>query len=118
MAEAAQIADLAASIVQKIIDYWGAVKITSGHRSPAVNKAVKGSPTSQHCRGEAADFKPLEADIDLVFKWIVKESGIKFGQAILEKVGGAAWIHISLPRKDKPNQQALTYDGKAYKFYC
>ena len=32
------------------------VVITSGYRSPAVNRAVKGSPTSRHPLGQAADF--------------------------------------------------------------
>ena len=31
------------------------VQITSGYRCTEVNKLVGGSPTSQHCRGEAAD---------------------------------------------------------------
>ncbi|NKB82655.1 MAG: DUF882 domain-containing protein [Nitrospirales bacterium] len=31
------------------------IHITSGYRSPAVNKAVRGSPTSQHCFGQAVD---------------------------------------------------------------
>jgi len=29
--------------------------ISSGYRSPDVNKLVGGSPTSQHCEGKAAD---------------------------------------------------------------
>lgn len=31
--------------------------ITSGYRSPELNKAVGGSATSQHCHGQAADIK-------------------------------------------------------------
>jgi zinc D-Ala-D-Ala carboxypeptidase len=31
------------------------IVVTSGYRSPAVNHAVGGKETSQHCRGEAAD---------------------------------------------------------------
>jgi len=43
------------------------VRITSGYRAPAVNQAVKGSPTSQHMKGEAVDMKadhkaPIERD--------------------------------------------------------
>lgn len=120
--EAAHLADLASTILQPIRDYWGGIWITSGFRGAEVNKAVGGSPTSQHCKGEAADFKPLEANIDVVFRWLVRESGIFYGQAILEKVGHGVdkkeWIHVSIPRKDKPNYMALTYNGKEYAKYA
>jgi uncharacterized protein YcbK (DUF882 family) len=33
------------------------IRVTSGYRSPEVNRAVRGSPTSQHLKGEAADIK-------------------------------------------------------------
>ena len=35
------------------------VKITSGYRCPAHNKAVGGAPNSQHCLGIAADIQVL-----------------------------------------------------------
>ena len=31
-----------------------AIVVTSGYRSPAVNQAIGGKVTSQHCKGEAA----------------------------------------------------------------
>lgn len=113
----AEISKLAATILQIIRDYWGGIWVPSGYRSQAVNKAVGGSPTSQHLKGQAADIVPLEANIDMVFRWIVRESCLHYGQAILEKVGGKEWIHVSLPRKDKPNHVALTYNGKEYAPY-
>lgn len=116
--EAAKIADLATSLLQPIRDHWGGLYVTSGFRSAAVNKKVGGSKASQHKDGEAADFKPLEADIDKVFEWIIRKSGLHFGQCILEKVGAKQWIHISLPRKGKGNYMALKYDGKAYSPYA
>lgn len=108
------LADLATAILQPIRNQWGGLWVTSGFRSLEVNKKVGGTPSSQHRKGEAADFKPLEADIVQVFKWIVHKSGLHYGQVILEP----SWIHISLPRKDKPNYMALTYDGKEYKAYA
>lgn len=108
---------LAASLLQPIRDYWGPLRITSGYRSPSVNQLVGGSATSQHAIGEAADFIPLNSDLDVVYDWIVKMSGLKFGQCISENKNGRRWIHISLPREGKPNQQALVYDGKGYKPY-
>lgn len=109
---------LAEDLLQPIRDRFGAIDISSGFRSPAVNRAVGSkNPYSQHIKGEAVDFIP-KASLTEVFDWIVKESGLQFGQCIMERVGRKAWIHISLHRAGKPNQQALTYNGKEYKIYA
>jgi hypothetical protein len=68
--------------------------------------------------GQAADIVVPGHRLEDVFAWIVKESGLPFGQAILEGPGGkVSWIHISLGEpwraKDK-SRQALTWDGKTY----
>jgi hypothetical protein len=99
--------ELAQGILQPVRDRWGRIKVNSGYRSAEVNAAVGGSLRSQHLHGEAADIVPLDADIYEVFQWIRDESGIDYGQLILEKKGGAYWIHISLPRPDGRNLQAL-----------
>lgn len=45
-------------VLQPLRDHYGQpVKISSGYRCPALNKAVGGVPTSQHMRGQAADIK-------------------------------------------------------------
>lgn len=111
-------------LLEPIREKWGPLRITSGYRSPAVNAVVGGSKTSQHLLGEAADFVPIgisrpsivyaglsPVSREEVFLWLIKESGLKWGQVILEPT----WIHISLPRQAKPNQVALTFDGKNYK---
>lgn len=80
--------------------------VTSGYRSPEVNRAVGGSPHSEHMTGSAVDFicpgfgSPLE-----VCKAIAA-SGISFNQLIHEF---GAWTHIS--RSDAPKLQILTIDG-------
>lgn len=102
-------------LFQPTRDRWGKIRITSGYRSPAVNKAVGGSKTSQHCRGEALDIQPLETDIVVVFDWMI--AALSFGQAILEEVGDRRWIHISLPRPNSENQVCLKYNGVKYKPY-
>jgi hypothetical protein len=82
---------------------------------------VGGALTSQHVTGEAADIVPRETDIKEVYKWIVEDSRIPFGQCIYEEknVSGrkVRWIHISLVRFDKPNNEALIYNGKHYTVY-
>jgi len=78
------------------------VIISSGYRSPALNRAIGGAGRSQHTLGEAADFicpgygSPLE-----VCRAIVK-AGIGFDQLIHE----GTWVHISFTQK--PRGQVLT----------
>ena len=110
--------DLCTSIIQPIRDKWGALSVTSGFRCRELNVAVGGSNTSQHCFGEAVDFIPVNADVDEVFKWIVKESNLNFGQCINEQVSrnNTHWIHISLPTA-KHKQDALVYEDGKYRTY-
>lgn len=52
------IRSLVNNLLQPICDATGwQVKINSGYRSPKLNRAVGGVPTSQHLKGEAADCK-------------------------------------------------------------
>jgi hypothetical protein len=49
---------LAQTALQPLRDKLGfPIRITSGYRSPGVNRKVGGSSKSQHCQGEAADCK-------------------------------------------------------------
>jgi zinc D-Ala-D-Ala carboxypeptidase len=51
---------LCEKVFQPIREHFGVpIYISSGYRSAALNRAVKGSRSSQHCRGEAFD---LDAD--------------------------------------------------------
>lgn len=93
------------------------IHVTSGYRSGATNSAVGGSNTSQHLYGEAADLVFASYDIDVIFDWVVEVSDIAFGQAILENKDNRRWVHISLPRLDKPNREALIYSNGIYKPY-
>lgn len=101
---------LANKILQPIRDSWrGAIIVTSGYRSEKLNKAVGGAKTSQHLLGEAADIKVGGRDknkklFNLINKMISKGS-IEVGQLIDEY--NYKWIHVSLPRQNKPNNQIL-----------
>lgn len=103
---------LASTLLQPIRDRFGRIKVNSGFRSEYVNEKIGGSPTSQHCFGEAADIFPLDADIDDVFEWC--RNNLIYGQLIRESSNGAEWIHISLPRLEKTNQQVLRYANGVY----
>lgn len=96
---------------------FGPVRVTSGFRGPAVNAAVNGSASSQHSKGEAADIVCAGCTVEELHKWIVTESGLRFGQCILEKPPGKAWVHLSLGSPWRPAKdcgQVLHFDGKTY----
>ena len=47
---------LVLNVLQPLRDAWGGpLEINSGYRTPKLNEAVGGVPTSQHAKGEAAD---------------------------------------------------------------
>lgn len=93
------------------------VLVHSGYRSPAVNEAVGGSKTSQHMLAEAADFHVDGVPLSDVFNWIAFESGIGFGQVILEGRDPAhpTWVHLSLGAPYRPAVkcgQALRWNAR------
>lgn len=79
------------------------VFITSGYRSPEVNKGIGGSKTSDHLTGSAADIRIPGYGSPLHVAKAVLDAGIKFGQLIYE----GSWVHISLP-DGKNDGQVLT----------
>jgi len=77
------------------------LQINSGYRCPALNKAVKGSKTSAHMEGWAADFTCEAASPKEIVRAIA-ESDLEYDQVIEE----GTWVHISFdPRRRK---QVLT----------
>jgi len=85
------------------------VHIHSGFRCKELNRRVGGSPTSQHMVFQAADFHVRGADLETVFHWIWKESGLSWGQLILEGFVRPSWLHLSLgsPWRTRKNGQVL-----------
>jgi len=84
-------------ILQPVREEFGVIRINSGYRSPALNKAVGGSATSQHCNGQAADFESTKISNPDLAKWI--EKNLIFDQLILEFYDGkdpnSGWVHCS-----------------------
>ena len=66
--------------------------ISSGYRSPALNRVVGGSPTSQHSQGLAADFVCAAFGTPLDIAATIQASDIEFDQCILEY---GRWVHLS-----------------------
>jgi len=104
------------NVVQRVRDNFGTTVINSGYRSPALNKAVGGSATSQHCKGEAADIEcPGIANAE-VAQWIV--DNCDFDQVILEfytpGIPDSGWVHVSYKTADnrKSILTAMKENGK------
>ena len=101
---------LCKEVLQPVREKWKKpIIVTSGYRSPALNVKVKGSGTSQHCRGEAADFEAANGENGKLFHIIeamIHNNQIEVGQLIWEKGDehNPDWIHISLPMLHKKNQ--------------
>lgn len=94
--------------------------VHSGYRCPELNRLIGGSFTSQHVKGEAADFHVVGMDLRDAFD-LIRRSSLSFGQCILEDGDGdgvPTWIHLSLgpPWRDAGrSRQALLFDGRTYK---
>lgn len=86
------------------------VIISSGYRSPALNAHTPGSsPTSQHMKGEAADFTCPGFGTPLAICKAIIAARIPFDQLIFEY---GRWVHISFARNGVPRREVLTYDSK------
>lgn len=101
------------------------IRITSGYRSSALNKAVGGSTTSQHCQGLAADFDvvinftdgtrktiPYTETYENIKGW-VKNGKLSLDQCIEERSGGLTWVHVGL-KPDNNRKQFLKYVNGKY----
>lgn len=88
------------------------VLISSGYRSPEVNKAVKGSKTSAHMTGLAADFicPGFGAPLDICRRLAEHGAQLAYDQLIQE----GTWVHIGFaPTGKEPRRQVLTAHFKA-----
>tara|TARA_Y100000401_G_scaffold102517_1_gene92883 strand:+ start:115 stop:567 length:453 start_codon:yes stop_codon:yes gene_type:complete len=98
---------LCTKVLQPIRDEWGVVSISSGYRSPALCEALGSKSTSQHAKGQAADFECYGVDNRELFNWVVEN--LEFDQAILEFYTGdpdSGWLHVSY-NEDGNRKQTL-----------
>jgi hypothetical protein len=101
---------LVREVIQPIRDGLGPIRVTSGYRSPALNRAIGGSHKSQHCKGQALDiqfWKAGKMKNKEIYDFVIKNN-IEFDQMINEF--DFSWIHISF-REDHNRGQIL----EAYK---
>ena len=96
--EQANLQQLCEQVLQKVRDHFGKpVTVTSGYRSPELNKAIGGSTTSDHCKGMAADIEIAGVPNYELAEWI--KDNCEFRQLILEfytpGIPDSGWVHVS-----------------------
>ncbi len=89
--------------------------INSGYRSPAVNRAVGGVPTSNHLTGCAVDIRVAGLDqavryaailLDISTQW-----GEPFDEIIIERnARGSIWLHFAV--RPEGNRRKMNYNIK------
>lgn len=81
-------------VLDPLRDAWGGpIRVNSGYRCPVLNKAVGGTPNSQHLRGEAADITVGSRSANRRLLALIKRLDLPVDQCIDEK--GCRWIHVS-----------------------
>ena len=85
------------------------VIISSGYRCPALNKAVGGTNTSQHMKGEACDI--YMEDKEKLRKWFAILMDGDFDQLIFERNRRTdrCWIHVSCKPDTSLNRHQVIY---------
>lgn len=89
------------------------IKIGSGFRCAALNKAVGGAWNSQHTKGQAADLC-IDGDIKKGRKWFdYIRKNLPFDQLIWEKnpKTGSYWVHVSFVYPDFGKNRKQVIDG-------
>ena len=100
------------NLLQPLRDAVGPIRISSGYRNPSLNRAIGGSSSSQHCKGQALDvqfWSKGKMDNKIIYDWIL-QSGLEFDQMINEF--DFAWIHISLKVEDNRKQVLEAYKNE------
>lgn len=89
------------------------ISISSGYRSPELNREVGGATNSQHVLGEAVDFTCAGFGNPRQVVQKIKESNIPFCQLILEF---DRWTHISFS-KSNSKREVLIIDNKGTRIF-
>ena len=81
--------------------YGKPLRINSFYRGKDLNRAVKGSLSSQHCKGEAIDIDAGSvAENKKIHDWI--KANLEFTQLINEY--NYSWVHVSFDAKNLKKQ--------------
>ena len=103
---------LCTAILQPVRDHFSqVVTISSGYRSPELCTAIGSKTTSQHARGEAADFEIFEISNKELADYI--NENLDYDQLILEywkeEDPNSGWVHCSYTSEGNRKQYLRAY---------
>ena len=108
---------LCTSILQPIRDHFSrVVSVSSGYRSPELCTAIGSKITSQHAKGEAADFEIFGVSNKELADYI--NETLDYDQLILEywkeSDPNSGWVHCSYSENNNRKQylKAVKVDGR------
>ncbi len=108
---------LCTAILQPVRDHFSkVVTISSGYRSPELCTAIGSKTTSQHAKGQAADFEIFGVSNKALADYINSE--LYYDQLILEywkeSDPNSGWVHCSFSAGNNRKQYLRAYkeDGK------
>lgn len=102
------------TLLESIRQEWGryceqqglgtpAIRVSSGYRSPELNKAVGGVKTSAHVLGYAADIVPVNGkqdEFEAFMAEVFARKGYAYDQIIVENSKTARWVHVGYKKAD------------------
>jgi len=95
--------NLAVNYLDPLREAWGSpITITSGYRSPELNKIVGGVSNSAHQYFEAVDLQPKDTsprEVEKFFDFIkdyFTSNKINIDQCFIEKSGSSTWVHLGI----------------------
>ena len=98
---------LCTHVLQPVRDHFGqVVSVSSGYRSPELCTAIGSKITSQHAKGEAADFEIFGVSNKELADYI--NENLEYDQLILEywkeSDPNSGWVHCSYSENQKRRQ--------------
>jgi len=103
---------LCTHVLQPIRDHYSrVVSVSSGYRSKALCEAIGSKSTSQHAKGEAADFEIFGISNKELADWI--HFNVNYDQLILEywkeSDPNSGWVHCSYTEGNNRRQYLKAY---------
>ena len=77
--------------------------VSSGYRSPELNKAVGGVKNSAHVAGYAADIVPANGkqdNFEHFMSEVFAKKGYAYDQIIIERSKSSRWVHVGYKKAD------------------
>lgn len=119
----ANLVALIETLLDPLREAWKSpIKVTSGYRCPELNRTreIRGSNTSAHLYGYAADIVPLNGEIGKFKEFCKNYFNARrhlFDQVILEVDGEREWVHIGLKTKDgRKRGQLMEFKNNRYTY--